>query len=576
METFVQTNDPVEADEMAELMSNLKTADELAASSNGYQAKQKASIAPTDEPIELGFRLSDKNGPYRPEDGGILDCWCDMFGAEWIYVTGYEAWYRTQGSHWRKDDQLIICKQVQALMDAINRQALTERDEAYETLRQLEGAGAIPDGIEVDDETRAALAAGGDVPEWIINLVQGRVDRATAWVQATRRTRNRVSSVISMAQAQRAVPAGQLDHGNVLNLKNGTLDLDSLTLRPHDPADYLTYCLPYAYDPAARAERFTQFSPEVIGDYVNGQWAPDLVLGMVVQELMGYSLTSETKHEVMAWLSGEGGNGKTVMITILRKLLGPLAYSIDFATIGLPGNYDLADVNGKRIIFSTESERGGKVAEGYLKKVVSGETINARPIYGKGFEYESIAKVWWAMNDKPIIRDTSNSVWRRLKLIPFNRTFTDQDKDPDLINKLTAELPGILNYALEGLRRLRAQNGFTYSAKIAEAVNEYKKESNPVAQWLAERTVPLREGEWTLSGELYEDYKQWSEQTGHEGVFKSGNFGKELKRLRVPLKENVRVRLKVGNGYAVRLKTPADEAAEAEQQAQAEAKELGF
>src|SRR5690606_27664534 len=101
-----------------------------------------------------------------------------------------------------------------------------------------------------------------------------------------------------------------------------------------------------------------------------------------------------------------------------------------------------------------------------LKRIVSGERIKARPIYGAQFEFDSQAKVWWAMNDKPIIKDTGNSIWRRLKLIPFNRTFTDLDKDPELGQKLEAESPGILNFALDGLRRLRLRGKLPESAAV--------------------------------------------------------------------------------------------------------------
>ncbi len=475
------------------------------------------------------FNLLD----YRPEDGGILDCWMDLFAEDWLYVTGYEAWYKWTGTHWAKNECQGIHKQIQALMDAMNREATKQMLDAAVTAKAARDAGDI-------------IAA---------ELAEKEAGKYRAYTGATKRSRARVSSVETMAQAQRATAGGDLDAGNVLNLRNGTLCLDTITLRPHCKDDHLTYCLDYDYDPAATCPRYEQFLCEVLvkeEQDENGQWVTDLELCQLYQELKGYSLTNDTRFEAMTWLSGEGGNGKSVEIATTQKLLGPLCASIDFQTIGMPGNYDLADIPGRRVIFSTESERGGKVAEGYIKRIVSGERIKARPIYGAPFEFNSVSKVWWAMNDKPIIKDTGNAIWRRLKLIPFNRTFTEQDKDPALIPKLEGELSGILNFALDGLRRLRLRGKLPESAAVTQAIAAYRHETNAVAQWRDERTITIAQPV-TLSSDLHADYRAWCVQNGRES-FNNTNFGKELKRLGVPFKANTRSSTgKVGNCYALGL-----------------------
>lgn len=469
---------------------------------------------------------------YRAEDGGILDLWLDLYGDTWLYVTGYESWYRWTGTHWAKDDCLSIFAQIQVLMDAMNRAAKDLLRKAYADLGDR------------------------DIPKEEKEEIKSEAEQLRAYVNATKRSKSRVASVEGMAQAKRATAAGLLDNGNVLNLHNGTLCLDTITLRPHCKVDHMTYCLDYDYDPDATCPRYEQFLSEVLvkeDQDENGQWVTDLELCQLYQELKGYSLTNDTKFEVMTWLAGEGGNGKSVEIATTQKLLGPLCASIDFQTIGMPGNYDLSDIPGRRVIFSTESERGGKVAEGYLKRIVSGERIKARPIYGSQFEFNSVSKVWWAMNDKPIIKDTGNSIWRRLKLIPFNRTFTDQDKDPELGAKLEAEQSGILNFALDGLRRLRLRGKLPEAAAVTKAIAEYRQETNAVAQWRDERTVSLN-APVTLSSELHTDYREWCGKNGRE-AFNNTNFGKELKRLGVAFRANTRSTTgKVGNCYALGLK----------------------
>jgi putative DNA primase/helicase len=497
------------------------TATYTPAANNGNLGDPQALIGIAPTPVNGNGQVNTMNSgstqanpvfdlfKYRAEDGGILDAWLDLYGNNWLYVTGYETWHQWAGTHWKKDECQNIQHQIQDLMDIMNQLAKT----------------GLSNAIKVN------------------NKVEEKIYES--YVRATKRTKTKVNSVEGMAQAQRAVSVKMLDMNNVLNLHNGTLDLETLALHPHSSTDYLTYCLDYEYDPAAACPRFEQFIQDVLLE--EDTLKTDTDLCGLFQELMGYSLTTETKYEIMIWLSGDGGNGKTVVITILQKLLGLLCYSVDFQSIGLSGNYDLAEIPGKRVVFSTESERGGKVAEGYIKRIVSGERINARPIYGKNFEFISVSKIWWAMNDKPLIRDTGNSIWRRLKLIPFNRTFTEQDKDPDLLNKLEQELSGILNFALNGLRKLKQDKQFSESQAVAQAIQDYKLESNPVAQWMNESTENVY-GPITLAITLHDDYKFWCIRNGRQSL-NSTNFGNELKRLKVARKRTTK-----GQMYALRLK----------------------
>lgn len=454
------------------------------------------------------FQLID----YRPEDGGILDLWFDLYGANRMFAVGFDEWYTWNDTYWAKDDRLTLTTEIERLMDAMNQKAREHLSES------------------TDKE---------DKQFW------GR------YISATQRSKNRIASVEGMARGRCAVATSILNYGNTLNLHNGVLDLDTLILRSHSQDDNFTYCLPYDYDPNATCPRFEQFMAEVFVKEGTIETDPELV--RLYQESLGYALTNDTKHEVMFWFSGDGGNGKTVAITMIQKLLGPLCSGVAFEEMGKAGNYDLAEVAGKRVIFSTESERGGKLAEGHIKRIVSGEVIPARPIYGSPFQFKSIAKIFWAMNDLPVIRDTSNGVWRRLKLVPFLRTFAEDEKDPELLIKLEAEMSGILNYALEGLRNLRKRGRFPESEAVKTAVEEYRHENNPVQQWLDERTQPTYAPKEqpivypTPAKALFDDYKAWADQNGRL-TMNSTNFGRELRRLQVPQK-----RAMAGIVYAVNI-----------------------
>lgn len=455
---------------------------------------------------------------YRAEDGGILDAWLEYYGDDWLFVVGPDKWHWWAGSHWMIDEKLIVQSQIESLMDAMNKQCSGFINDA-------------PGKIKTISEKYAK--ADLDIPEAAIREIERiktRYEIAKTMHKATKRSSARISSVEIMARAKRGQSVNQMDTNESINLKNGVFNLRSLELLPHNRDDMFTYCLDYEYDPAADCPQFKKFISEVL--VKDGTIETDWSLVKLFQELLGYSLTPHVKREVMVWMFGEGGNGKSVAISVIEGLLGPMSMSIDFQTVGMPGNYDLADIPGKRVLFSTEAERNKFMAEGYIKRIVTGDTINTRPIYGSTIRFKSTAKIWWSMNDKPLIRDTTDSMWRRMKLIPFLRKFEEgKNADPELTAKLLAELSGILNWALDGLVRLKVDGKFTHSDAADEAKRQYREEANPVAQWLNTQTIRTS-GPNTLQGALFRNYMEWCGQQNEKPI-SSTQFSKDLKRLKV-------------------------------------------
>lgn len=439
-----------------------------------------------------GFDVYD----FKAEDGGILDCWLEYYGVEWMHVHGL-SWMCWAENHWSKEDTAIFA-QIQRLMRELNDQATEYLEDAFE--------------IEDKDAKSYEIA------------------KANAYIAATKRTANRVSSVERMAQAQRAVKIDQLDGGgNLLNFPNCTYNLDTYEVRPHERSDFITHVLPYDYNPEATCPRWEQFLCEVLVQEETTE--PDNELIALFQEFAGYALTSETQREVMLWLHGTGGNGKTIAIRIIESLLGPLAMSVNFHTLGDPRNYTLAELPGKRLIFSSEGEKNKGITEGLVKQIVSGETIQARAIRAAPFEFQPVAKILWASNNPPLIKDTTDAIWRRLRLIPFHRKFTDEQKDVNLFQKLQDELPGILNWAIQGLDRLRQNGHFTQSAAAQAAADDLRLKTNPVAQWLQECTQPAPVLA-TKASEAFGSYKLWCEANGRQH-FNATNFGHEISLLDV-------------------------------------------
>lgn len=455
---------------------------------------------------------------YRAEDGGIMDAWLDHYGDDWLFVVGPDTWHFWQGTHWAADKDLFIKCQIVNLMDEINQKCSKIMSDAPSKVKSISSKYASA-SLEIPD---AAIKE--------IERIKTDADVAKSMKGATKRSSARVSSVETMSRAKRGVAIDRMDIDESLNLSNGVLSLASLELRQHARDDLFTYCLDYHYDPDATCPTWER----VVGEWLvkEGTTETDRDLVLLFQELLGYSLTPDTRREVMTWMFGEGSNGKSVAIHVIKSLLGPMAMSIDFQTVGQPGNYDLADIPGKRALLSTEAERNKSMAEGYIKRIVTGDPIKARPIYGSPVDFESTAKIWWAMNDKPVIKDTTDSMWRRMKLIPFYRKFTEgESADVDLPKKLEAELPGILNWAIAGLIRLTNNGRFTTSTASEDAKQQYREEANPVAQWVNTMTVPTAHPA-TLQSALFKEYTAWCRDQ-HEFTVSATQFGKDLKRLKI-------------------------------------------
>jgi putative DNA primase/helicase len=287
----------------------------------------------------------------------------------------------------------------------------------------------------------------------------------------------------------------------LLNVENGTLDLKSDLFYAHDRTDLITKLAGVSFDPAAMAPRWEQLISEIFGG--------DEDLIRYVQRALGYTLTGNTKEEVMWITYGRGANGKSTLLRTIRRLLGDYGTTANFATFeadnkSQTGN-ELATLQGSRFVMATESENERRLAEARVKAITGGDSISVRFLYSEWFEYTPQYKIWLAVNHKPVIRGTDHGIWRRIHLIPFLQTF-EVGKERNLDETLESEFPGILNWLLAGLRDWR-ENGLNPPESVLAATREYREESDPLGEWLErlEKDIEKRE----TATDLYRDYKQW-------------------------------------------------------------------
>ena len=348
-------------------------------------------------------------------------------------------------------------------------------------------------------------------------------------------TRNRVKDILFCVQTKVHVPEtveinswldGPVDSKlATIAFKNGLLNIDtndtSTDFVDHTP-DYFTLSrLPYDYDKSAKCSKWLQFLNDVMES--------DEERIKLLQQWAGYILTPNLRQQKFLLCAGEGANGKGVFFETIERMVGRENCShIQLARFG--GQFDLSSTLGKMINASTESSRNIEtVAETMLKAYTSGDPITFERKYRDPVDTVPTAKVMIATNELPRFQDRSEGVWRRMLFVPFDKTYSEEQQQRNLADELALELPGVLNWALEGMKQLQKKGNFVKPAKCVEAIDVYKEEMNPARTFLLEEYAENPSSKGTPTKTVYEQYKNWCEERGYKPL-NDANFGKEVRR----------------------------------------------
>ena len=297
-----------------------------------------------------------------------------------------------------------------------------------------------------------------------------------------------------------------------LNLQNGTLDLKRCELRPHRRGDMATKITPVGFEPGAPCAAWRRFIDEIT--------CGDAARAAYLQRVIGYSLTGSTREQCLFVLYGAGSNGKSTLLEVIRALMGDYGRSADMAsfleTRADKVREDLADLHGARFVSAVEVEKGRHLAEATIKQLTGGDAISARFLFKDRFQFTPRFKIFLAVNHKPGVRGADDGIWRRLRLIPFERKFSDAEKDRGLLDKLRSELPGILAWAVEGCRRWQ-EIGLAEPDDVREAIDGYRSEMDVIGGFIEERCV-IRGDARAGSQDLYDAYQQWAVDSGERAL----------------------------------------------------------
>jgi putative DNA primase/helicase len=397
------------------------------------------------------------------------------YGVDLLYCNPWKRWLVWNGSWWELDDVQRVRQWAKKTIRVLYDQAITLIEQAKDAEEGATKEKAVT-------KTKHLLS-------WALK------SEATA----------RVDAMLKEAQKDCPVLPTQLDADPWLfNVQNGTLDVRTGTLLSFSRAHHMTKSSHVQYDPDTACPRWEQFLSEIMGgneELIDFLW-----------KAIGYTLSGSTEEECVFFLYGTGANGKSTLQRTLRALFGDYGRQAAIATFlqkrhETIGN-DIAELRGARLVTAGEPDQHKRLSEAFIKSLTGRDPQRARFLFQESFEFVPQLKLWIAFNYKPIIKGTDPGIWRRVKLIPFTQKFTGDQHDPHLDQKLLAELPGILAWAMRGCQAWQ-EEGLPEPDAVKAATELYRSEMDEIGNWLEEQCEQhphLR----TRPADLLSDYVVWS------------------------------------------------------------------
>ena len=279
---------------------------------------------------------------------------------------------------------------------------------------------------------------------------------------------------------------------NKIACKNGTIDLLTGQLISSRREDYLTQAVSTEFHPDASCPNWMNFLWQILIDPTTKK--PDYGLINYVQKLLGLALTGNaTTENIFPIFFGAGGNGKSTFINTVQEVIGnSISYGADPKFLMETHQKDhpttLASVHGKRLIIAAEPSQGSRLDTSLIKSLTGGDQLSARRMREDLWSFTPEALIVLVSNELPLVRDTSEGIWRRIVVIPFSASFLGTARDPLLKEKLLAEKEGILRWLVDGAVHY-SKEGLAPPPTVHAASANYRAEENVAARWLADCAV---------------------------------------------------------------------------------------
>jgi putative DNA primase/helicase len=458
-------------------------------------ALEAINVEECTEPLEASevARIAKSVARYEPapddadpptRDLGHAQTLAGLFRDRLRWCSDWGRWLQWTGTHWGEVTNEEVAR---AAAEALRR-------------HYAEQIAATSDKNRMAELTRAVLEA------CTYSRIQGALGFLRGWPGVITR-------------------ASELDNDPwLLNVANGTLDLRTGDLRPHNPGDLCTKVCGVGFDPTADTGAWERHISMVL---------PNPNIRREVQRSLGLALVGEHLEERLDLWFGTGQNGKSVTITALLNILG------DYAVRAAPdllvqSKFDrhpteVADLQGRRLVFSVEVDQGKRLAEALVKDLTGGDRLKARYMRQDFFEFKPTHSLFLAVNHKPTITGQDLGIWRRVRLIPWEVTIPPDQRRPqnEVVADLVADGAAILRWLLEGLADWQRDHNWT-APEVQAATQQYKAEQDILGAFLAERceTGPR----YSVGvAELFEAYEKHCSEAGEDPVKKT-TFGRLLRQ----------------------------------------------
>lgn len=371
------------------------------------------------------------------------------------YVHEWGCWLRWDGSRWTEERTLAVFDLTRAMLRELSASTSNTR-----LIMKLESSATVAAVVTLAraDRRHARVTEDFDQNPWLLNTPEGQVELKTGELRAHRRT-DGITKVTPVSPVA-AVPELWLQ------------------------------CL----------DTWTKCDAQFIG---------------LLQRLVGYCLSGSTREHILPIIYGPGGGGKTTFTETIRNVIG-FDYMTDLSMETLvltkyPQHpTDLTDLRGRRLAVAVETEEGRTLNEAVIKRLTGGDRIRARRMRQNFFEFDATHKLWIVGNHRPVLRNVDEAIRRRVLLIPFEATIPE--KDGTLREKLQAEYPAILQWAIEGTLAWQRE-GLAPPDRVLAATEAYLSSADAFSLWLEECCI-LGRNESVAKGQTFASWRSWAEKAG--------------------------------------------------------------
>ena len=413
---------------------------------------------------------------YLRSDRGNAERLVDKHGASIRYCHTTAAWYAWDGQRWRLDTTGAVVRLAKAVVRSIHDELSSiddqkKREDLFRFAQSSENAQKIRAMLE-SAQTEAPVA-----------ITQDAFD-TDPWA---------------------------------FNCLNGTVDLRTGELRPHDRADMITKMAPVVYAPDAELALWDK----CLDEWTDG----DSALAAFLACTAGQALTGDTSAEQLILILGDTNTGKSTFIESIKSTIGEYATTADFETFlqrsftGGP-RPDIARLAGARLVTSSETDEGKRLAQGLLKQLTGGEKMTARKLYHEACEFRPQFKLWLAANHAPKVKHDDGAMWRRIVKVPFDAVVPEAKRDPHVKATLTDPAiagAAILAWAVRGCLDWQ-RFGLTIPPSVRQATEEYRHEQDPLREFITQYCV-LDKDAWTSSSDLRTAYEAWGAENGIKTLY---------------------------------------------------------